>query len=848
MDLKQLRGSLTKLSHFGFVLICFMVQNAFISNGQNPFDPQQVLKSSDAVFPGDTFPIDLNNDDLADILFSSTGDDKIGWYRNKGEGKFSEQNIISTTANDITKLFSVDLDGNETPDVIAYSEEDSTISWYANDGAGDFSSAKIITPNVSLARRLIGVDLDGDGDNDVLTNSLQNNTILWFENLGNGSFSDKKIITEEVEGVVALSVADFNEDGQTDIVTASSTTSLIGWIKNKGGAEFDSLTVIADESDLKGKRAYSVLPSDLDLDGDIDIVSGIGSIEGGVIWNENTGQGSFGETKSVFTPFHTIKYVKTIDIEGDGDIDVMANHRGFGVSLFTNNGESFSDFKELEIGNTGNLSSFSLFDLDGDKDLDVITSDLFSNTINWEENNGRGNFSKNTNVLNDPGVVGPEKILVEDLNGDTQSDIIVHTLDQNYLFWFNNNGSGSFSTIDTIKISPRISDLVAVTDDFNDNNTADLITTEFYKISIRRNNGSAMFGEATTLIQLEDNANIRKAVLEDIDGDNLTDLVVSAFIHQSDSRNRFIAFKNNGGEFTTNVIIDDLTDTFKNNFGDFELMDVDSDGDLDFVVGLGLIPTDSKIVFYENIDGSFEFGDQQVITNNITEPRNILASDVNGDSRIDIIVRQEGRESKLVWYQNLGANNFSEPITITEESSPNLLSKDINNDNMPDLLTSDKSQGIVWFRNNGEGFEQAEVIDSDDSGILAAEDLDKDSDLDVILGSRFHKIGWYENTITSTPIAFDEKQDVPAKFILKQNFPNPFNPFTTIEYGLPKATNVVLKVYDVLGQQVSTLFSGRQSAGNHSVSFDASHLSSGMYLYRLETDENVITRTMMLIK
>jgi hypothetical protein len=89
----------------------------------------------------------------------------------------------------------------------------------------------------------------------------------------------------------------------------------------------------------------------------------------------------------------------------------------------------------------------------------------------------------------------------------------------------------------------------------------------------------------------------------------------------------------------------------------------------------------------------------------------------------------------------------------------------------------------------------------------------------------------------------------PKEFNLKQNYPNPFNPTTTIGYDLPSSSQVTLKVYDLLGREVATLVNARQqSAGQHQVSFDASRLSSGMYIYRLESNSFTATKKMMLIK
>ena len=90
--------------------------------------------------------------------------------------------------------------------------------------------------------------------------------------------------------------------------------------------------------------------------------------------------------------------------------------------------------------------------------------------------------------------------------------------------------------------------------------------------------------------------------------------------------------------------------------------------------------------------------------------------------------------------------------------------------------------------------------------------------------------------------------EIPEVFELKGNYPNPFNPVTLIQYALPASSPVSLVVYDMLGREVKVLFEGIQSAGNHEVSFDASHLVSGTYLYRLTTPNGTFSRTMSILK
>ncbi|GAB5520007.1 MAG: hypothetical protein RhofKO_22580 [Rhodothermales bacterium] len=102
---------------------------------------------------------------------------------------------------------------------------------------------------------------------------------------------------------------------------------------------------------------------------------------------------------------------------------------------------------------------------------------------------------------------------------------------------------------------------------------------------------------------------------------------------------------------------------------------------------------------------------------------------------------------------------------------------------------------------------------------------------------------------TSTRVSVDEPDaELPTEIALEQNYPNPFNPVTTIGYSLPQSSAVRIVVYDALGRVVQTLVDGTQPAGTHTVTFDAANLPSGVYLYRLETPAQNITRQLTLMK
>lgn len=99
-----------------------------------------------------------------------------------------------------------------------------------------------------------------------------------------------------------------------------------------------------------------------------------------------------------------------------------------------------------------------------------------------------------------------------------------------------------------------------------------------------------------------------------------------------------------------------------------------------------------------------------------------------------------------------------------------------------------------------------------------------------------------------TSINDDFVSERPGEIILLENYPNPFNPSTTIQFDLPTAGDIRLEVFDLLGRRTALLFNGFKSSGKHSMVFNAGNLSSGMYILRLQSGEQVVTRSMLLLK
>jgi hypothetical protein len=104
------------------------------------------------------------------------------------------------------------------------------------------------------------------------------------------------------------------------------------------------------------------------------------------------------------------------------------------------------------------------------------------------------------------------------------------------------------------------------------------------------------------------------------------------------------------------------------------------------------------------------------------------------------------------------------------------------------------------------------------------------------------------NSVQSDITDVEANNTLSTEFVLNQNYPNPFNPTTNIEFAVPKSDYVTLKVFNILGQEVATLINRQMSAGSYKIDFDASELSSGIYIYRLKAGSLTSSKKMILLK
>ena len=168
-----------------------------------------------------------------------------------------------------------------------------------------------------------GVDMDGDGDLDVLAASRVDDKVAWYENVdGQGSFGPQNLISRNIDDVKEVIHADLDGDGDQDVISLARNLDSVLWHENLDGqGTFGSAQLI--ENDLEDPEY--VRAADLDGDGDMDIIAqGHGFMDDYTRWYENLdGQGSFGAGVALTTISERGHGLDVGDVDGDGDLDVV---------------------------------------------------------------------------------------------------------------------------------------------------------------------------------------------------------------------------------------------------------------------------------------------------------------------------------------------------------------------------------------------------------------------------------------------------------------------------------------------------------------------------------------------
>jgi gliding motility-associated-like protein len=386
---------------------------------------------------------------------------------------------------------------------------------------------------------------------------------------------------------------DYTNGGDTDGKMWLSTINPSGELRwrIKTGAK-RKLTLTASDIATSAARAYGVFLADMDGDGDMDILSA-SNADNTIAWYENNGAADPTWTATdIATSAAGANSVFAADMDGDGDMDIVSSSANDNtIAWYENDGNANPTWAAADIATSAN-SARSVFvaDMDGDGDMDIISASYNDNTIAWYENNGAANPTWTATDIA-TSAAGALSVYAADMDGDGDMDIVSADFGDNTIAWYENNGAADPTWA-----------------------AADIATSA---------NGAA------------------SVFLADMDGDGDMDIVSA-----SSNDNTIAWYENNGAADPTWTAADIVTNA---GFArDVHAADMDGDGDMDIVsADFG----DNTIAWYENNGAADPTWTAADISTSANAPHSVFVADMDGDGDMDIVSADSG-DNTIAWYES----------------------------------------------------------------------------------------------------------------------------------------------------------------------------------------------------
>lgn len=813
---------------------------------------------------------DYDQDGDLDLVITGEyfGDPTTSISKNIGNGSFE---FISAGITDLTDGASkwADFDGDGDLDLLITGEdfEETPLSMiYENQGDDEFIAMNPELTGLTESAADVA-DIDDDGDVDFIISGVDengdNHTTLYL-NDGSGSFS----VSDQEFGLFnegAIVFGDYDNDGDKDLF-------LSGW--EEGDSERDARIYKNDGSgnftDIKAgltgvnRTNRGAAWGDLDGDGDLDLMY-VG--QGGqfpddvaqTLYYINNGDDTFTKTDH---NLHNVRSgtVSFGDFDGDGDLDLYlaGEEEDFGEdtgAIYVNDGSGTFEFISTAVA-TGKAGSSNWGDLDDDGDLDIVVTGLDNRDVGG--NRVLGNIFLNqrflgggfTNVETTITGFSQAKIAIGDYDNDGDLDLATIGTNKSSIgsmaIIYENDGMGNFANIDA-NLEPATNGTISWVDIDGD---GDLDLFLAGKDDLNQLYATLYLNEGGTFNRKDygvDTGEEPVSAWADVDGDNDPDL---AFMARGDEA--FTKIYRNEGD-----TLIDMEYNLQGGFdGSLEFGDYDNDGDADLLMAAEIPDPESVFpdpftMLYRN-DGVNGFSEVNASFEQIPDVGRF--ADYDGDDDLDVLL---SGDNETFLYKNEGGDNFTEvTVDLAGMNDGSADWGDFDGDGDLDLILAGNqgnSGSSMFYENTGsDTFRQINSgFAAYKEGFAAWFDKDGDTDLDLILMGD-SSVDLYENTRKEPDIItdlLDEPAERPQSVALNDNYPNPFNPSTSITFRLPETRTVTINVFDILGRRVQALVRNQQMpAGTHAIRFNAEQLSSGVYLYQLKAGDFSQTKKMLLIK
>lgn len=594
-------------------------------------------------------------------------------------------------------------------------------------------------------------DLDDDGDLDLVAGGLYN--LGWYENDGSAHFQQHTISLDAKEAQQVL-VVDLDLDGHKDLVVADMGVNRLLYYRNNGDMTFDRTFLHTNSGGVSG-----IGIGDLDGDGDLDIVCAAFTANK-VYWLRNNGGFAFTPI-DMATGMTGASRILLHDLDGDGDNDVVAAMQTAGaIRMFRNDGSG--TFSNELLLSTSTPRSIRSADVDQDGLLDVLYA-----------GSGGGGYLRNTGNTfvhrQITGYGGLRGLNVADLTGDGYNDLMLADYTEDRISWSRQDpATGNFDQAGGVLDTWLNYASIVHGADFDGDGMKDVVGASSFDIRIYLHPGDAPDERLLLNRYLGDGRGVAHG---DLDGDGDVDMMAVGGLYVN-------WYENDGqGEMIPRIASEGIGRITISGGVDLKLVDMDGDGDLDAVL------TESqgnKVTWLDN-NGNGTFVKRLVTGHPAAYSCDPV--DFDGDGDIDVVVTSILGDDNVYWYENDGAQTFTQhPVLLTYADPYEARALDYDDDGDMDVVVACHSNlaqngKVVLCRNNGNETFTVQVLDNAAPQTTSVfwVDLDQDGAMDVLSTTGGDdRVNWYRSNGAPQP-AFTKQ---------------------VIQYGMGYATYVVAEDLD----------------------------------------------------